>query len=98
MWKYKKGDVVRVRDDIVIGENYDGYRFIDEMKPLIGKCVEIFFVSTVGAYRVKGERGISRCWWTDGMFEDVAEESLEAEDLGVLYNGFLKRTVNGCEV
>lgn len=64
--KYKKGDKVRVRKDLKVGESYVVY-FNDDMAKFIGKEVTINSVGSI-SYRIKEDE-----WnwaWTDEMFED----------------------------
>jgi hypothetical protein len=66
--KYKVGDKVRVRDDLVIDKLYgNGYRFISQMARYKGQIVTI---SRVGHdfYKIKDD--IYYCSWVDEMFED----------------------------
>lgn len=66
--KYKVGDTVKVRDDLVVGHRYhmeDGTSsvFVEEMKEFLGKDVKI--VSTdLDQYQIEG----SLKNWTDNMF------------------------------
>lgn len=69
--KYKVGDKVRVRSDLELGKKYGHMIFTHNMKTLRGKVVTI-----------EEERGLSymveehnKPWWTDEMFEGLAEET-----------------------
>lgn len=67
--KYKVGDKVRVRKDLVHGKVYGGQTFyMDDWK---GKIVTISSVNSNGYYEIAEED--DKWWWTDEMFEDVSE-------------------------
>ncbi len=67
MGKYKVGDKVRVRKDLVVGAYYGGQLFADDMERLCGKKVTIESVRDEGVYRIV-EYDYN---WTDEMFEDI---------------------------
>ena len=81
MTRYKLGDVVRVRDDIVVGKYYrmdgddhDHIFFAEGMKEYIGKYVTINDVRDLGrnssSYHIAGAG-----WaWTDEMFDDISDD------------------------
>lgn len=73
MMKYKVGDKVRIRKDLKIGEQYDGFCYvIQKMHDLGGKIACITeVIECPGVYRINlGDR----CYWTAKMFEDVGME------------------------
>lgn len=81
--KYKVGDKVRVREDLVSGENYGGAIAVNRMTDMCGSVVTIeSFVTigrddkTLGYYIEEYPNGYL---WTDEMFEPV-EEELTAEE------------------
>lgn len=90
--KYKVGDKVRVREDLVDGKRYymndkrQCETAVSEMVSLGGRIVEIDSVGTY--YGVKGN-----CWnWTDEMFEPVTAQKIVItsdgkETLARLYDG-----------
>lgn len=69
--KYKVGDEVKVREDLVVNAVYDGCLFASPMQTLKGKTctIEAFFDDN--AYKLKG----SGYLWTEAMFEDIAENT-----------------------
>jgi hypothetical protein len=76
--KYKEGDRVRVRNDLIDGERYymdcktRSNVFIDDMNNMLGKETTIEEISPYNEqYRLKN----SGYYWTDGMLEDVKEEN-----------------------
>lgn len=91
--KYKVGDKVRVRDDLVVGKRYSmaggkvDDSFVDSMSPLRGKIVTIAD-SSGKKYRIK-ECGFN---WTDEMFEPINAQKIVIttdgkETLARLYEG-----------
>lgn len=70
--KYKVGDKVRVRKDLVIDSNYGREDFVEEMKSFIGKVVTISKVIDE-EYMILEDDGDYA--WTEEMFEGVANEA-----------------------
>ena len=71
MSKYKVGDKVKIREDLVVNNIYGGDSFIIDMADLRGEEVTIKEVEPkFNSYRIK-ETGYN---WTDEMFERLAEE------------------------
>lgn len=75
--KYKVGDKVRIREDLVTGGDYGGSVAVDDMTDMGGSVVTIERVGEVHGYYIK-EDPDEYCW-TDEMFEPV-EEELTAEE------------------
>jgi len=73
MAKYKVGDKVQVRSDLVLSETYGGAVVTGKMMPFLGKEVTISYVdNSDGTYHIEE---IPYHWrWTDEMFEGLAEE------------------------
>ena len=63
--KYKIGDKVLVREDLVVDQWYGKDIFINEMVPLKGKIVTI---SKIAGEKYEVIEDCDRCWWTDEMF------------------------------
>lgn len=69
--RYKAGDKVVVRHDLIEGETYymdDGDSHdcvVSAMMPFVGEIVTIQSSPFGNKYRIEG----SDCWWTDDMFE-----------------------------
>lgn len=73
--KYKVGDKVRIREDLVTGGNYGGYVAVDDMTDMCGSVVTIEDVDKSSGYGIKEDpKGYT---WTDEMFEPVEEMSVE---------------------
>ena len=71
--KYKVGDKVRVREDLVMGGNYGGSVAVDDMTDMCGNVVTIERVGEAFGYYIE-EDPDDYCW-TDEMFEPVEEMS-----------------------
>ena len=82
--KYKVGDKVKVRGDLVVGKKYDGEHFIEYMTQYRGKIVTIDRVGTDNLeYLIKDDN--HSYWWTDEMFkplrsENPADETNDSEE------------------
>ena len=72
--KYKVGDKVRIREDLVMGGNYGGSVAVDDMTDMCGSVVTIERVGNVGYYIEEDPDGYC---WTDEMFDPVEEMSAE---------------------
>ena len=59
--KYKVGDKVRIREDLVMGENYGGSVAVDDMTDMCGSVVTIERVGEVHGYYIK-EDPDEYCW------------------------------------
>lgn len=69
--KYKVGDRVKVRSDLTLSELYDGYWAFDEM---IKKNIATITFVHDDHYEIKEDD----FYWTDKMFEGLAEEDKTA--------------------
>lgn len=72
--RYKVGDKVRIREDLVTGGNYGGSVAVDDMTDMGGSVVTIESVGSIGYYIEEDPDGYC---WTDEMFEPVEEMSVE---------------------
>lgn len=72
--KYKVGDKVRIREDLVMGVYYGCAIVVDDMKDMGGSVVTIERVCGNGYYI---EEDPDEYCWTDEMFEPVEEMSAE---------------------
>lgn len=70
--KYKVGDKVRVRKDLVIDSSYGREDFVSEMKQFVGKIVTISKVIDE-EYMILEDDGDYA--WTEEMFEGLANEA-----------------------
>lgn len=76
--KYKVGDKVRVRRDLVVDESYGGVCFVKNMAHWRGHIVTI---SRIGDYFYKIEETSNPFDynWSDEMFEDVSDDIKSSE-------------------
>lgn len=75
--KYKVGDKVRIRRDLMIFERYGSQTFVKQMEKYKGMPATISEVFSDTYYYIKEDKGEN--WnWTDEMFE--AEDELTAEE------------------
>lgn len=81
--KYKVGDMVRVRSDLVIKKYYGSRYFTIEMDKLSSNIVTIQAVLT-NRYYIKEDNG--RFGWTDEMFEDIKEDKMDNNTLQINMN------------
>ena len=83
--KYKVGDKVRVRKDLVVGQMYGTRSFANEMRPMLGKIVTIR--TSFGAFGYSLEESEWR--WTGEMFEPL-EQSIHIYTDGVTTTAILR--------
>lgn len=84
--RYKIGDRVKVREDLIVGRKYGGVCFVEGMKELLGKVVEISGVFREKGYGVRG----NLFGWTDEMFEgkvEMTKDDLKTGMIVTLRNG-----------
>lgn len=93
--KYKVGDKVRIREDLVIGGNYGGSVAVDDMEDMGGSVVTIERVGNLGYYIEEDPDGYC---WTDEMFEGLVEEELTAEETIKVFGDLCARGCKDCEL
>lgn len=83
MNKYKVGDKVVVRNDLVLDKWYGRYFWTTSMDKFKGKIVTIEeeLDSFYPGYHIKDMRG---CAWTDEMFEGLAKDKTKIEESVVM--------------
>jgi hypothetical protein len=77
--KYKVGDKVRIREDLIIKEQYNDLTFVPDMVQYMGKVATITAIRFEDAYGIDLD-GCNWCW-TDEMFEDI-EDTPKNVDIG----------------
>ena len=93
--KYKVGDKVRIRKDLVMGGNYGDSVAVDDMVDMGGNVVTIERVGNLGYYIEEYPDGYC---WTDEMFEPV-EEMSAIEALEILAEICMKQyTCSKCPI
>ena len=75
--KYKVGDKVRVRKDIVDNSKYGGELFTGEMRQFVGKVVTISELLDDDKYFIREDT--SEYAWTDEMFEGLANDAIKPD-------------------
>ena len=80
--KYKVGDKVRVKSNLIVGEEYDRIIFIDKMKEFENKVLVVKEVNDIGYYL---EGDIYYLIWTDAMLEKI-EEDIEEDFIDNITN------------
>jgi hypothetical protein len=72
--KYKVGDRVKVRNDLIVDRCYNGFYFNKDMTRWRGQIVTISEVENKDpCYRIKEDEGEYKWGWVDEMFEDTVE-------------------------
>lgn len=79
--KYKIGDKVRVRNDLVVNKKYGSQTFVSTMAKFTGEQI-IKEVYTQG-YTIKADKNLCQYLWTDEMFEDEKENRMENQNITV---------------
>lgn len=84
--KYKDGDKVKIKNDLIVGKQYGIARFVSPMKDYLGKETKIEYdISDFDYYKLSVDKG---CWlWTDEMLED-ADETAPAVDGWISVNDY----------
>ena len=75
--KYKIGDKVRVREDLIEYERYEEVLFVPSMSSFKGKIVTIYNTTDIG-YKIKEDS--KRYYWTDEMFSGKVSEDFNPEE------------------
>jgi hypothetical protein len=73
--KYKIGDKVRVREDLVDQKFYGEINYVSDMDEWKGKVVTISFVGS-DYYEIAEEKNSDKWAWSAEMFEDVPDNNV----------------------
>lgn len=79
--KYKIGDKVKVRNDLVANKKYGSQTFVPTMAKFTGEQI-IKEVYTQG-YTIKADKNLCQYLWTDEMFEDTEENKMENQNITI---------------
>lgn len=93
--KYKVGDKVRIREDLVTDGNYGGSVAEDDMIDMGGSVVTIERVGSIGYYIEEDPDGYC---WTDEMFELVEEGLTEEEVIRIMSEICVKHKCKNCPI
>ena len=100
--KYKVGDKVRIREDLVMGGNYGVAIAINRMTDMGGSVVTIESFLTTGrddkALGYYIEEDPNNYLWTDEMFEGLVEGELTAEEAIKVLADMCARECKNCEL
>ena len=95
--KYKVGDKVRIREDLVMGRNYGGSIAVGNMIDMCGSVATIETVDKVLGYYI--EEDPNGYFWKDEMFEPVEEEMSAEEAIKILAEICMKQyTCSKCPI
>lgn len=85
--KYKVGDKVRVRDDLVVDEKYGDLRLTKSMERFKGQIVTIEEVREEDRTRYNLKEDDDKFWWSTEMLEPIEEKSkkMNIEELNLEY-------------
>jgi hypothetical protein len=91
--KYKIGDKVIVRKDLIVETRYNGINFSADMGRFIGKVVTIGYENKHGGYSIKEEKGFWEHNWIDEFFEKKEKVIPETEEVTEdMANGLIEDT------
>lgn len=79
--KYKIGDKVRVRNDLVVNKKYGSQTFVSTMAKFTSEQI-IKEVYTQG-YTIKADKNLCQYLWTDEMFEDTEENKMDNNNITI---------------
>lgn len=96
--QYKVGDKVRVRSDLKENTRYGEQIFSPDMRQFLGKIVEISEILIENLYHIKETEGGREWFWTDEMFEGLAEDELTAEEAIKTLEDMCARDCKSCEL
>lgn len=70
--KFKVGDKVRVKKNLIVGKDYGWFSFVETMEEHMGKVVTIYGINLqAGAYDIAEDGG--EAYWTDEMLEPIED-------------------------
>ena len=87
--RFKVGDKVRVREDLVVGKSYNDVVFLFAMESLKGKEFIVEQIDSIG--RTCGLNDDYGFWWAEEMLEPVEEKEMVSHPSH--YNQFKRETI-----
>ena len=87
--KYKIGDKVKIREDLVVGYDYNDYTFIVDMEKYKGKIAIIDYCYDDDSYDINLDDG--NWFWTDDMLEDY-EDYIKKSNVVMTVEDLLNKT------
>ena len=77
--KFKVGDKVRVKKNLIVGKDYGSFSFVKTMEEHMGKVVTIYGINLqAGAYDI-AEDG-AEAYWTDEMLEPTVSKTERVQE------------------
>ena len=74
--KYKVGDKVKIREDLIVGNKYGADTYVDDMEQYKGEITTVAKITDNNKYKLD----IDGYWcWTDEMLEDCVNPALDEE-------------------
>lgn len=90
MGKYKVGDKVKVRKDLVLGRTYNNWNFVNSMAKFMGKTVTIkSFSGLSGTYYIEEDEGLHG--WGVDMFDGINNKG---ETKKATFKSLMKKEIN----
>lgn len=87
--KYKVGDKVKIREDLIVGNDYGSDGFVEEMEQYKGKTATITG-AFMGKYDIDIDDGD---WsWTDEMLEDIVKDDTVKDNTPMTVEDLLNKT------
>ena len=71
--KYKVGDKVKIREDLIVDNTYGADSYVEDMAQYKGEITTVISITDNNKYKLD----VDSYWcWTDEMLEDVIEEDV----------------------
>lgn len=83
--KYKVGDKVKVREDLIDCETYDEINYVSDMDEWKGKIVTISYAND-NYYEIAEDNQTDKWMWSAEMFEDISDDENKARTVDVADN------------
>lgn len=95
--RYKVGDKVKVREDLIDCETYDEINYVSDMDEWKGKIVTISYAND-NYYEIAEDNQTDKWMWSAEMFEDVSDDNVgeikaRTVDVGYYLNTYGHRVI-----